>query len=81
MLAAMTMAQTAIVKVATIRDSFKDIKTKAIEFANTVNANMDIDDDDMLVQEEIPSRRVGRKKTSSWGANGGRPDNGCLAKL
>lgn len=62
MLAALTMAQTAISKVAAIRDSFEEIKSQAVEFAIKVNANMNIDDDDLFVQEEIPSRRIGRKK-------------------
>lgn len=62
MLAALNLAQTAISKVSQIRDSFEEMKRNAVEFAKTVNANMDIDDDEVYVQEEIPNRRIGRKK-------------------
>lgn len=79
--AALTMAQTAISKVEAIRGSFKEIKSKAVEFAKTVNANINIDDEDLIVQEEIPERRIRRKKTFTWRAYERRTDRGCLAKL
>lgn len=57
---AQTMIKSAISRIGKVRNSFNEIKEKAIKFAKTVNNNIDIDD--VSMEEEIPNRRVRRVK-------------------
>lgn len=65
LMAASIMAESVISKIEKLRDSFKNIKNKAVEFAKAVNGMIDgSEDNDMnfFVEEEIPRQRVRRVK-------------------
>lgn len=68
MMAARIMSESSISKIAKLRDSFENVKENAVQFAKTVNGviedshNNDINDMNVFVEEEIPSRRIRRVK-------------------
>lgn len=60
MMTALMMSKSAILRTEKIRNSFEDVKDRAINFDKTINDNAEIEN--IFMKEEIPTRRMRRVK-------------------